>query len=273
MPCSIERVGNSLRVSYRLSVAWPIVFTVFGLAVAWMISVRSTVECVRRPDGSVHATVTSHRIGWTSAPRVVEDVRSAMVETHDERPSSSSFEPGTHGRRSRQHQPTYQVVLVDGKGGRHPVSTMRSSGRAPHAALADGVNRFVGNTGSRRAVLRQASHPVSLLILLFPVLAMLLFWTHRGECVALRDTATVHVTSWSYLFPKATAIPMADIREFAFVEATRRRGGRQRTSYQASVIRHDGSAVRFGASSDPENDDAMANALGALERFCRETPS
>ena len=270
MPCSIERTGDRLRVSCRLSIAWPLALTLLGLSVLWLISVRSTVECTRKPDGSVRATAQSHRIGWSSAPRVVEDLRSAEVETHDERPSSPNFEPGTHLRRGRSSQPTYLVVLIDGKGARHPVSTMRSSGRAPHAALADGINRFLRDRTSRRAVLSQPWQPVTLLMLLFPVVAAIFYWTHRGECVARRDTGTVHVTSWNLLIPRTTVIPMADIREFAYVEGVRRRGRRHRVTYHPSVIRHDGSSVPFGTASDPENDDAMANALGALERFCRE---
>ncbi len=274
VPYSAQRIGDTLQATFRVSVAVPIVLAIVILPLFWAIAASYSVECVRQTDGTVRAKVQAMRIGWSSKPETVENLRTARVETvtgtasFRETDDGSGF--GSRRRRRSSSGPTHRVLLVDGSGVEHPVSGARSSGRSKYDTLAQAINRFLANPSQRRTVARQPWDPLTLPILLVPVLGLLYYLTGRCDCVIDRSSGTVVVKKWGPLGARTTVVPLEEVQEFSIV--TRPARWNRRAAQHAALVRTNGSVIQLGQDRTTDADESdISNTINALERFRAES--
>lgn len=272
MPYSTQRIGDSLHATFRVTLALPIVLTVIGLLLFWLVASWYTVECVRQSDGKVRSTIRAHRIGWSHPPVIVDSIRTARVETASSRRSDRDFgSTSSASRRRRSSTPTHRVLLIDAAGAEHPVSEMRTSGLARHTALASGINRFLANPSLRRTIVRQPWEAITLAILLVPLLGLGIYLSAYCDCVIDRGAQMVHIKKWGLLGPRTIRVALHEVREFStLVKAGR---WNRKPTYNAVLTRHNGTTLNLAQShSTDDSDNDLSNTINALERFRAESP-
>ncbi len=283
MSLSIEHGGGRLRIRQSIHALWTFGFGGLGFLVFVVFGATHSVECVRQPDGTVRAAVRSHRLGLASAPRVIHGIRDAELEEVIGR--SDPFQPGAHPElgdeargvqvgsvriRSRRHSrtsSTYRVVLVDGQGGRHPVSRYYTSSRKVHEALAGQIRAFLADPALPRTVAKQPLDEVlvGMLFVLLPFLGALQYLC-RTEFVFDHGTGTfTRIGTRAFPGPSTVRLPVDAIRQFSVQRVSRFRRNGGRSKGVPVVEGRDGSILRLSPFWTGTEDNAL-RVTQALER-------
>lgn len=261
MPVQVTQTGDTLHATYRISKAWPLVLSLIGLTALWLFSSWYSVECVRTPEGRVDATIRAHRLGWTTSPNTVVDLRSARIDSDSTRGGSSNRAVPS---RISSGNTVHRVLLMDGSGTPHPVSSYRSSGQRKCVVLADAINRFLADPKSSRTVARQPWDPGVLFCLIFPFIGFYAYFAGRGDCTINGMDGTVRVVRWGFPSSKTTVVALGDVREFTLLRQTTET--RNEPKVYPALVRTDSSVIPLGRPVSPEDDDT-ANLVNVLERF------